>query len=42
MNDLILSDEQWIEIYSDLAVILAEEYGDGPLITEIADNADER
>tara|TARA_R110002051_G_scaffold41093_1_gene85032 strand:- start:130 stop:546 length:417 start_codon:yes stop_codon:yes gene_type:complete len=42
MNDLIVSDEQWIEIYSDLAVILAEEYGDGPLITEIAENGDER
>ena len=42
MNDLILSDEQWVEIYSDLAVILAEEYGDGPLITEIAENGDER
>ena len=42
MNDLIVSDEQWIEIYCDLAVILAEEYGDGPLITEIAENGDER
>ena len=42
MNDLRVSDEQWIEIYCDLAVILAEEYGDGPLITEIAENGDER
>jgi len=24
-------DEEWVLIYSELAVILAEEYGDGPL-----------
>tara|TARA_R100000234_G_C4851912_1_gene115537 strand:- start:266 stop:490 length:225 start_codon:yes stop_codon:yes gene_type:complete len=42
MNDLKVSDEQWIEIYTDLAVILAEEYGEGSLITEITEDGNER
>lgn len=41
MNNLILGVDQWVEIQCDLTVILAEEYGDGGLDTEIADNGDE-
>ena len=41
MSNLELLNEQWIEMCSDLAVILAEEYGDGSLETIKDDNGDE-
>ncbi len=41
MNKIILTNEQWVEMCGNLTVILAEEYGDGGLDTEIADNGDE-
>jgi hypothetical protein len=44
MNNLILEPEQWIEMNTELAVLLAENYGlDGcGLQTEIDENGDER
>ena len=41
MSNLELLNEQWIEMCSDLAVILAEEYGDGSLETIKDDSGDE-
>ena len=41
MSNLELLNEQWIEMCSDLAVILAEEYGDGSLETIRDDSGDE-
>ena len=41
MNNIILTNEKWIEMCADLTVILAEEYGDGVLDTETDDNGDE-
>ena len=41
MNNIILTNEQWVEMCGNLTVILAEEYGDGVFDTEIADNGDE-
>jgi len=41
VSNLELLNEQWIEMCSDLAVILAEEYGDGSLETIKDDNGDE-
>ena len=39
MRDMNLTNEQWIELYSDLAMVLADLYGGG-LETEIAPNGD--
>lgn len=41
MNELKLSNEQWVEMCTRLTVILAEEYGGGGLNTERDDNGDE-
>lgn len=41
MNELKLSNEQWVEMCTHLTVILAEEYGGGGLHTERDDNGDE-
>ena len=41
MSNLELLNEQWIEMCSDLAVILAEEYGDGSLETIIDEDGNE-
>jgi hypothetical protein len=41
MNELKLSNEQWVEMCANLTVILAEEYGNGGLDTERDDNGDE-
>lgn len=44
MNNLILEPEQWIEMNTVLAVLLAEDYGLGgcELQTEKDENGDER
>jgi len=44
MNNLILEPEQWIEMNTVLAVLLAEDYGLGgcKLQTEKDENGDER
>lgn len=34
MNKIILTNEQWVEMYSDLACMLADAYGEG-LETEV-------
>ena len=39
MRDMNLTNEQWIEMYSDLAMVLADLYGGG-LETEVAPNGD--
>tara|TARA_R100000315_G_C5111067_1_gene63491 strand:+ start:281 stop:520 length:240 start_codon:yes stop_codon:yes gene_type:complete len=39
MRDMNLKNEQWIEMYSDLAMVLADLYGGG-LETEVAPNGD--
>jgi len=41
VSNLELLNEQWIEMCSDLAVILAEEYGDGSLETIIDEDGNE-
>ena len=41
MNNLIIGVDQWVEIQCDLTVILAEEYGDGGLVSYLDDNGDE-
>ena len=39
MRDMNLTNEQWIELYSDLACMLADAYGGG-LETEVAPSGD--
>ena len=41
MNNLELSADQWVGMYCRLAVILAEEYGDGSLETVIDEDGNE-
>lgn len=40
MRTITMSNDHWIEVMSDLAVILAEEYGDG-LDVVVDENGDE-
>ena len=40
MKGMILQTEDWLEMMSDLAVILADEYGDG-LDVVVDENGDE-
>tara|TARA_R110000737_G_scaffold115054_1_gene147953 strand:+ start:237 stop:470 length:234 start_codon:yes stop_codon:yes gene_type:complete len=40
-NNLVLPLEQWLEMQCDLTVILAEEYGDGGLVSYLDGNGDE-
>jgi len=40
MKGMILQTEDWLEMMSDLAVILADEYGDG-LAAVVDENGDE-
>ena len=37
----VILDETWVLLYSELAVILAEEYGDGPLEVVTDDEGNE-